>query len=82
MKKLVIIGAAVTAALFVAKRRAFLSGGPDFARMVERMPENAPPRWIFTNVSAIRENTEWIMQLLEGQHPSATAEPGGPASSD
>jgi hypothetical protein len=76
MKKLLIVGGAVTAAAFLAKRRGLLSHGPDFERMVERMPENAPPRWIFSNVSAIRENTERILQLLEGQHPSARAEPG------
>jgi hypothetical protein len=46
MKKLLIVGAAVTGAAFLAKRFASSSGGPDFGRMVERMPENAPPKWI------------------------------------
>jgi hypothetical protein len=39
--------------------------------MVERMPEDAPPKWIFRNVSAIRENTERILQLLESERTSA-----------
>jgi hypothetical protein len=46
------------------------SGRLDFERWVERMPENAPPKWIFRNVSAIRENTDRILQLLEGEHTS------------
>ena len=37
---------------------------------VERMPENAPPKWIFRNVTAIRENTERILQLLESEDQS------------
>ena len=75
MRKLLIVGGAVTAGVLVARRRGMPSDGPDFGRMVERMPENAPPRWIFSNVSAIRENTERILQLLEGQ--AARAERGG-----
>ena len=67
MKKLLIVGGAVTGAAFVAKRFASSSGGPDFGRLVERMPEDAPPKWIFRNVTAIRENTERILQLLEGE---------------
>ena len=29
------------------------------------MPETAPPKWMFTNITAIRENTERILELLE-----------------
>jgi hypothetical protein len=75
MKKLVIVGGAVTGAAFVAKRIAASSGGgwkrADFDRLVERMPENAPPKWIFRNISAIRENTDRILQLLESERTSA-----------
>jgi hypothetical protein len=31
------------------------------------MPENAPPKWIFRNITAIRENTERILHLLESE---------------
>jgi hypothetical protein len=74
MKKPLIVGGAVTGAAFLgflAKRLASSSGRPDFERWVERMPENAPPKWIFRNVSAIRENTDRILQLLESEHTSA-----------
>jgi hypothetical protein len=39
------------------------------------MPENAPPKWIFRNISAIRENTERILQVLESERTSAEPEP-------
>ena len=71
MKKLLIVVAAVSGAAFLAKRFASSSGGPDFGRMVERMPENAPPRWIFRNINAIRENTDRILELLEREERSA-----------
>jgi hypothetical protein len=71
MKKLLIVVAAVSGAAFLAKRFASSSGGPDFGRMVERMPENAPPKWIFRNINAIRENTDRILELLEREERSA-----------
>jgi hypothetical protein len=71
MKKLLIVGGALTGAAFVAKRFASSSAGVDFERLVERMPENAPPKWIFRNISAIRENTDRILKLLESEHTSA-----------
>jgi hypothetical protein len=36
------------------------------------MPDDAPPKWIFRNISAIRENTDRILQLLESEDRSAT----------
>jgi hypothetical protein len=66
-----LVGGAVTGAAFVAKRFASSSGGADFGRLVERMPEDAPPKWIFRNVTAIRENTDRILELLESEERSA-----------
>jgi hypothetical protein len=74
MKNQIIAGGAIAGAIagaaILAKRRAW-SSGVDFERMIERMPENAPPKWIYRNVSAIRENTERILQLLESEDKSA-----------
>ena len=70
MKKLLIVGGAAAGAAFVARRLASSSGGADFGRLVERMPENAPPKWIFRNIIAIRENTDRILQLLESEDRS------------
>lgn len=65
MKKLLFVGAAAAGAAFLGKRLASSGDGLDFGRMVERMPENAPPKWMFRNITAIRENTERILRLLE-----------------
>jgi hypothetical protein len=73
MKKLLIVGGAITGAAFLARRAGRAAGGVDFGQLVERMPENAPPKWMFRNISAIRENTERILQLLEREHTSAGA---------
>lgn len=71
MKKLLIGGAVITGAAFLARRCVSSCAGVDFERLIERMPENAPPKWMFRNISAIRENTERILQLLEDARPVA-----------
>ena len=75
VKKLLISGAAVTGAALVAKRLASRSRGLDFGRLFERMPENAPPKLMFRNISAIRENTERILQLLESERTTPGPQP-------
>jgi hypothetical protein len=74
-KKLLISGAAVTGAVLVVKRFASRSSGLDIGRLFERMPENAPPKLMFRNISAIRENTERILQLLESERTTAAPQP-------
>jgi len=67
VRKLVIIAGAAAGAGLLAKRWGTGCGGVDFEKMIERMPENAPPRWMFTNITAIRENTERILERLEAE---------------
>ena len=74
-KKLLISGAAITGTALVAKRLASRSSSLDFGRLFERMPENAPPKLMFRNISAIRENTERILQLLESERTTAGPQP-------
>jgi hypothetical protein len=74
-KRLLMSGAAVAGAALLAKRLASRSRGLDFGRLFERMPENAPPKLMFRNISAIRENTERILQLLESERTTAGPEP-------
>jgi hypothetical protein len=71
MKKLIVAGGAIAAAAIVAKRWAS-SGGLDFGKMIERMPEEAPPKWMFRNITAIRENTDRILELLESEREVAS----------
>jgi hypothetical protein len=43
---------------------------------IEALPDNAPPKWMFRNISVIRDNIERILELLERFAPStATAAP-------
>ena len=65
MRKLIVAGGLIAAAAIAAKRLAS-SEGFDFAQMIERMPDDAPPKWMFRNITEIRENTERILELLEG----------------
>ncbi len=67
MKKLLIVGGALAGGALLAKRCASSRGGIDFGRMIERMPENAPPKWMFRNITAIRETTERILPLLQSE---------------
>ena len=71
MTKLLLIGVAVAGASLLARRHASGCGGFDFEKMIERMPENAPPKWMFRNISAIHENTDRILELLEAERGAA-----------
>lgn len=74
MKGLVIIGAAAVGVL-LARRYARGCGGIDFEKIIERMPEDAPPKWMFHNITAIRDNTERILELLDKEPVPSAAEP-------
>jgi hypothetical protein len=72
MRRLLLAGVVVAGVGVCARRCARGHGGFDFEKMIERMPENAPPRWMFRNISAIRANTERILELLDTE-PSPPA---------
>jgi hypothetical protein len=74
MKKPLVIGGAVLGAALVARRAAAHCKGIDFEAMIERMPENAPPKWMFRNITAIRANTERILDVLEPERKTPGAE--------
>ncbi|MGH3143842.1 MAG: hypothetical protein ACRDO9_12045 [Gaiellales bacterium] len=74
MKRLLVIGVAAAGVALVARRVARTCGGFEFERMIERMPENAPPKWMFRNINAIRTNTERILELLESERAAAAGE--------
>ncbi len=50
--------------------------GPKLSERMERMfeeaPEDFPPKWMYLNITAIRENTERILEALR-QEPIAAA---------
>jgi len=51
----------------------------DWENLFERMPENAPPKWMFRNIRAIRENTDRILELVD-QDRSGSPEPASAAT--
>jgi hypothetical protein len=65
MKKALIIVGVIAGAALLARRFAPSCGQFNFEQMIERMPEDAPPKWMFRNITAIRENTDRILELLE-----------------
>ena len=64
MKKALIIIGAVAGGALLARRFAHGCGHLDFEQMIERMHDDAPPKWMYRNISAIRANTERILELL------------------
>ena len=79
MKRLLLVGAAAGGAGVCARKCARGHGGFDFEQMIERMPENARPKWMFRNISAIRTNTERILELLESERGAEADRPVGSA---
>ena len=37
----------------------------DWGRIIERMPDDAPPKWMFNNITALREGQERIVDQNE-----------------
>jgi len=72
MKKALFVGATVVGAILVA-RRLGKSGGFTVERMLERMPDDSPPKWMFTNVATIRRNTELILDQLKEERGVQTS---------
>jgi hypothetical protein len=48
----------------------------DWEQKFEAMPDNAPPKWMFSNISAIRSNTDRIIDLLQGPNGAAGPDAG------
>ena len=74
MNKPIALGATVGGAALLARVLAPKMKRVDFAERIAAMPDSAPPKWIFTNVTAIRANTERILALLEQQPPTSQGE--------
>jgi hypothetical protein len=48
--------------------------GESMERKFEAAPEDFPPKWMFVNISAIRENTERILEALIQEPPRSSTE--------
>ena len=67
MKKFLVLLAVAVGVGVLVKRFAPDLSQIDWEKKFEAMPDNAPPKWMFNNISAIRNNTERIIELLEGE---------------
>jgi hypothetical protein len=65
MNKRWLVGGLAAAIVLLVARSASRSNGSFWRTALERMPESAPPRWMFENISAIRENGERILERLD-----------------
>jgi len=52
---------------YLVKRFAPKIGDVNWEQRFAAMPDNAPPKWMFRNISEIHDNTERILGLLEGR---------------
>ncbi len=81
MKKALVVAAVLIGLGVLARRFGPKMSSIDWEKTFERMPDNAPPKWMFRNITAIRENTERILELLESRHagpaPASVAATGG-----
>jgi hypothetical protein len=65
MKKLLVAAAVLVGVGVIARRFGPKMGNIDWEKRFEAMPDNSPPKWMFRNITAIRENTDRILELLE-----------------
>ena len=69
MRKALVVGGAVVGLAVLAP-----FCGSVMRRVFEKLPDEAPPKWMFNNISAIRENTDRILDLLQ-REPTQSVRP-------
>jgi hypothetical protein len=75
MKKAWVIAAVVAGVAILARALGSGVGRTDIGERIAAMPDTSPPKWIYTNVTAIRANTDRILALLEEQKSASAGEP-------
>jgi len=75
MKKVWFIAAIVAGGALLARALGSGAGKMDIGERIAAMPDTSPPKWIYTNVTAIRANTDRILALLEEQRLGVAGEP-------
>jgi hypothetical protein len=73
MKKILIAAGVIAALGMLARLFGPKMAGIDWEKKFESMPDNAPPKWMFRNISAIHDNTDRILKLLETDRAEAPA---------
>ncbi len=75
MKKLIVAVAVLVGVGYLVKRFAPKFGNVDWEQRFAAMPDNAPPKWMYRNISEIHDNTERILELLEGRAEGGSEPP-------
>ncbi len=83
VKKLIVAVIAIAGVALLAKLFGSKFENVDWEKRFASMPDNAPPKWMFRNISEIHDNTERILELLDtrdaersaGTNPEGVAAP-------
>jgi len=67
MTKKIVLGALLIGLVVLVRLAGSRMQTMDWEERLERMPDSAPPKWMFKNITAIRGNTDRILELVEGQ---------------
>jgi hypothetical protein len=82
MKKAYVIVATVAGGALLVRALRSGVGKTDIGERIAAMPDTSPPKWIYTNVTAIRANTDRILALLEEQRPASPGESPPPPEAE
>ena len=80
MKKALVLAAVLAGLAALGRVLGSRMQNIDWEKRIAALPDNAPPKWMFRNVTAIRENTERILRLLESERPGSTQPASTPPS--
>jgi len=79
MKKVLVFAAVLAGLAALARRFGPKMGNVDWEQKLEAMPDNAPPTWMFRNITAIRQSADRILELLESDRSQSARPPARPA---
>jgi hypothetical protein len=79
MNKALIIAGGIAVGALLAKQFAPTFEGIDWEKKLAEMPDEAPPKWMFNNITAIRENTDRLVEQLGEQAADGKAKEQAPA---
>ena len=78
MKRAWVVAAVVAGVVLLVRALGSGVGKMDIGERIAAMPDTSPPKWIYTNVTAIRANTDRILALLEERGLTSAGEQQAP----
>jgi len=75
MKKVLVAVVLLVGLGVLAQRLGQKMSTVDWEERFDRMPDNAPPKWVFRNITTIRDNTDRILELLEADRSGSSDVP-------